>query len=33
MLKKFCDEIEKIDGKKAWIIGNVVKGEKKSSFE
>jgi selenide,water dikinase len=28
--EKFCEEFEKIDGKKAWIIGEVVKGEKKA---
>jgi selenide, water dikinase len=26
----FCDDYEKIDGKKAWIIGEVIKGKKKA---
>jgi len=30
--KSFCQDLEKLDGQPSWIIGDVVKGEKKASI-
>ena len=30
--KGYCNELEKIDGRKAWIIGDVIKGPREAKL-